>query len=215
MTASAPATSFVAGTIPSSWADAGVVEGWNALQYSADGEPPIVGDLSAIPVPANFTLTDSLTLSGTWIGDDATDVRLVLFPGPGLTGGSVDEVLYDAPYADPWSITLSGEPPADHFSSVDGISGEVALEMPLTFRDNDGNEELNWGDDLLYFACYDDAVVALGYLPEVTELQAGYLLELSGLTPGWAALTIASIGAAPVPEADRENLELSDVCSPL
>lgn len=203
---------WVEGDIPSAWSSAGVLEGWNALSYAAEGEPPTAGDASAIPLDAGFTLAESVTVGGTWEGGDTDGVRLVLFPGTVLAGGSVDEVLYNEPLSDPWEISLAGEPPEDHFASMDGYSGSLALELPYTFADNDGNEELSWGDETLYFACYGDAAVGVAWLPPPADLQAGYLMASAGLSPGWAALAVSGSGFTAVPEDERGALNLSDAC---
>lgn len=204
---------WVEGEIPDTWAEKGVVEGWNAMSYANDGVTPVVGRLSGVPVDAGLAPSDAVTVGGSWTGGGTSDVCLILLPAHVMAGGEVDELLVDEPLEDPWTITMSGDPPEDHYSRADALGGEIVFEFPYAFHDVDGGGTLDDGDDQQRFACDGDAAVAVAYIPPVHTLYAGFQLGRAELRTGWLALSISADHTGELPAEDALALELSDACS--
>jgi len=204
---------WVEGEIPDEWSANGMDPGWNAMSYAIDGVTPVVGNLASVPLDAGLLGADSVTVGGTWTRGDTADVRLILLPAHVMAGGEVDALLYDEPLEDPWEITMSGDPPEDHYSRADSLGGEIVFEFPYAFRDVDGGGTLDDGDEAQSFACDGDAAVALAYIPPVNTLYAGFQLSRAELHTGWLALSISPDHTGELAAEDAGALELSDACS--
>jgi hypothetical protein len=177
---------YVSGPVPSELAAFGIVEGWNGMEFTSDGSPPILHDLAALPIATNLAEHTSITVGGSYAASTGSDSeRVALIPGalPEAPGSAI----YDEVLSNPWTITLDGAPPADHFSELDGI-GNAALEMPLAYTDVDASAGLSEGDTPIAYACWETIPVGLLYVPGVTDLVKAVSWTQYGLGAGWMAV---------------------------
>lgn len=201
---------YVSGTIPSDFADMGLVEGWNALEFLPDGALPVTRDITAIPLDASLAERTSITVGGSYTGEDGASVVFVsslLFEG-----GTVDAFLYDGALSDPWSVTLDGPPDADHFSELEGV-GMAALEVPIAYMDSDGSGGFTDRDTPLYAACADGLPVGLLYLPGITDLLTGWSLTVQGVGSGWVGMSLADSGGVVLTDPQLQDLAMDDSCT--
>ena len=177
---------YVSGPVPEDLAAFGIVEGWNGMEFKSDGSPPAMNDITALPLSTNLTERTSITIGGSYAastGSDAERVALI----PGALPSSPDTVLYDGVLGDPWTISVDGAPPADHFTEMDGV-GNAALELPLAYSDVDGSVSLTDGDAPIAYACWDSLPVGLLYVPGITDLVTAVSWTQYGLGAGWMAV---------------------------
>lgn len=213
---------YFSGPIPASWTSVGVVEGWNALEFdfdSTNGGVTAVGDVSAIPLDTNLWPVSSITIGGTYGGTVKVDgLRLALLPYAAFHAGSLSGfmILEDEALTETWTLSVDGEPPANHFlSSVDWLS-EIAGELPVAYKDQDDSEDLTDGDQWLYLACSGSDAVALFYTPELTDRLAALYYAMSGAATGWSAWAFSPGGNHEAPTAlsssEANRLVISSDC---
>lgn len=201
---------YVTGTIPTDFADMGFVEGWNALEFVPDGALPVPHDITAIPLAADLAVRTSITVGGSYTGEEGASVVFVsslLFEGE-----TVDAFIYDGALSDPWSVTLDGPPDADHFSELEGV-GMAALEVPIAYMDSDGSGGFTDHDTPLYAACSGGLPVGLLYLPGITDLLTGWSLTLQGVGSGWVAMSLADSGGVVLTDAQAQDLAMDASCT--
>lgn len=201
---------FLSGTIPADYADMGLVDGWNALELVPDSQEPVMHDITAIPLAASLAERTSITLGGSYVGDDGAS--LAILPSVMFEGGSVETYVYDGALDDPWSVTLDGAPEADHFAALQGV-GLGALEVPIAYTDSDGSGGHTSPDPLAFPACSDGVVAGLVYLPGVTDLMTGWSLTLQGVGSGWVGLTLEDSGGMLLSDAQLQDLALDGSCT--
>jgi hypothetical protein len=213
---------WIEGDPPPAYQARGLTAGWNAVEMDFDsGGDFTVWDPLAIPLSASLWPNETLTIGGTYGGTaDITDQRLALLPSALFDGVPVSSFLYNAPLTDPWSITITSEPPADHqeYDSESGLF--TAGEIPASYVDESGDGVPGKGDQLGYFTCYDGMpVVAMWLSPALTLETAYYLAAFQaefGWQPGWYPNALDMSGKDPVPvgidPADWNSLELSADC---
>lgn len=207
---------YLSGAVSGELTAAGFIEGWNAMELPTGEGPPTRVDPLAVPLPASFAPVTELEIGGSVSGAVSGGERMALQPFVTFDGSEVDEILLDELLTDPWSMSVSGAPPADHVGILGDGSGpisEAALEIPVTYVDVDGSGDFNGGDQPLYAACNGDAAVALIWLEPPTELQTAFFLSSMGVGAGWAALQIGEAGGAPLTEAERTSLDFGTGCS--
>lgn len=174
---------YAQGTMPDDLP--GVVEGWNGYTPDFDGTDDSISDPLTIPVSDNLRPNDSITLGGTYAGElDAA--RLLVVPGVWMTTGEtdvapIDDIVLEAE----WTVTLDGEPPADHFSELEGV-GNAAMELLFAYTDANENEEYDPGDTPFAAACHEGDVAIMLYLPPITDLEAAWTLG-EAMGTGWVA----------------------------
>ncbi len=178
--------------------------GWNVLRTDVlDGTYA----LDKIGLSTNLLENESISAAGAFSGSDPVEgLGIAAIP----QAESVSSIVYDAPMSDPWSVTLSGTPPTDHFVDM-GDGNVIALEFLLVYSDTDNSDSVSEGDLPLHVVC-DDAgdTISLIYLPEVTELATGLSYVEQGLTPGWVGAVIPADGmSGPTILAESELLALS------
>ncbi|MCP4803820.1 MAG: hypothetical protein GY913_17695 [Proteobacteria bacterium] len=95
--------------------------------------------------------------------------------------GPIDDIILEAE----WTVTLDGEPPADHFSELEGV-GNAAMELLFAYTDANENEEYDPGDTPFAAACHEGDVAIMLYLPPITDLAAAWTLG-EAMGTGWVA----------------------------
>ncbi len=201
---------YITGDIPPEYIDYGMVEGWNALDLTTPEGQPATDDITGIPLDAALGERTSVTFGGSFIGAD--DPGIVMVPFTAFEGGSVDELIYDGPLDDPWSVTLDQIPPEDHFEELEGL-GTAALEVPIAYSDTNRSGGYNDGDTPLYPACHDGLSVGLLYLPAITDLLTGWSLTIQGVGAGWLAITLGDEnGGAVLTEEQLQSLAIDGSC---
>jgi len=181
---------FVSGPVPADLAAFGIVEGWNGMEFTVDNGPPVMHDITALPVETTIAERLSITIGGSYdaySGNAAERVAVV----PGASSTTVTEPLYDGALSDPWTVTLDGAPPADHFGDLEGF-GNAALELPIAYLDADATESVSEGDSPIAYACWNTFPVALLYVPGLTDLVTAVSWTQYGLGTGWLATPLDS-----------------------
>jgi hypothetical protein len=148
--------------------------------------------------------------------------RLAVIPSMALEGAPVASLMYDEPLADPWTITVSGEAPADH-QVVDPDWGlAMAWEIPLSYLDADDSGGLTEGDQPLYLVCLDGSTVVIFWADAARSVEQAWSYEYSWSTfggrPGLFAVAMdpdAADGDPPIQidPVDLLSLELSGACT--
>jgi hypothetical protein len=205
---------YVEGTVPADFEVPGLVPGWNSVHLRVNEDvPPDVADVSAVPLTTNLAVQSPITLGGTWTAaGDLSGYGLVTIPGPFFSGGTVDAYLVDGPLADPWGITLDGEPPADHVTAFEWLGGDGALEVPVAYLDNDHDGAFGAGDEPRYGACSDGVPVGAIWLYPFTDLALGWQLAMQGYTAGWNVLTIGQDQGRVLDAEARAALDVDEAC---
>ncbi|HNC98165.1 MAG TPA: hypothetical protein PKW90_18680, partial [Myxococcota bacterium] len=178
--------------------------GWNVLRTDV---PEDTFPLDAIELSTNLLEIESLSVAGGFSGSESVDtLGMAVIP----QSDPVSSILYDAPLTDPWSVTVSGTPPTDHFVDT-GDGTLIALEFLLVYGDTDNSNSVSDGDVPLYVACDDlGDTLSLIYLPEVTDLRTGLSYVDQGLAPGWVGASIPADGSSgPTLLPESELLTLS------
>ncbi len=201
---------YVSGVIPSGYTDLGVVAGWNAIEFVPDSAVPVIHDIHAIPLHAGLAERTSITVGGSYGGDPGASV--VFVPSTTFQGGTVEAFVYDSEVSDPWSVTLDGAPPPDHFSELDGV-GMAALEVPIAYVDQDGSGGFTDRDAPLYPACSGGVPAGLLYLPGVTDLLTAWSLSVQGVGTGWVGLTLGDSGGAVLTDDELQDLAMDGSCT--
>lgn len=200
---------YVTGDIAPNFVAAGVVEGWNAVFVFSETGPQF-GSAMATPLPTSLLPDTTLTLAGTYTGDP-DDVGLAAFPWNFLQGEPVEELLYDAPIEPNWSITLDGEPPADHFVFLEFLGAEGSLEIVASYADNNASGSYDGGDMPLNGPCYAGVPVGAVWWPGPTELMSALQLTMQGMRPGWLAFPMGD-GGGVLTEEQAQSLVIDDSC---
>ncbi|MCK6523699.1 hypothetical protein L6R49_19995 [Myxococcota bacterium] len=200
---------YFEGDMPMELLLAGVVPGWNALEFVDGQDLPKVYPIEAIPLPLGLRPTPSYTLTGGVAeGIELTGRGLTVVPS--VDGATT--ALHDQALTDPWSLTFSGAPPADHFDRDAGLG--TAVEIPLSYLDLDGSGGLTEGDAAAEAVCVDDRTVAMLYVTPPTELYTAWVLTLQGLGTGWSGLSVTADGAvSTLNEDELGRVEVSGACA--
>lgn len=158
--------------------------GWNAISTT---ELERTYDIEAIPLESNLLTQESISAAGGFIGaEPVEDLGIAAIP----QSENPSFLLYDAPMTDPWSVTLDGTPPSDHFVDT-GDGSLIALEFLLVYGDTDSSDNVSEGDLPLYVACDDQgSSLALIFLPEATDLLTAMSYVNQGLNPGWVGAAV-------------------------
>ncbi|GDX79556.1 hypothetical protein LBMAG42_13670 [Deltaproteobacteria bacterium] len=202
---------YVTGVIPAQYTAMGVVDGWNAMYVFSGDEGPEFSDPMTIPLAANVAVNEELTLGGSF-ADDPDGMGLVVIPGTAFEGGGVDSWLYDGPLAAAWSIPLSGEPPAEHFSAMEGV-GWAAMELPVAYID-EGSGSFGEGDIPTNAACFGGVPVGAIWFPGPTDLMVALQFGMTGMGSGWVAMTTGDVGGGTVlTEAEAASLSIDATCT--
>lgn len=202
---------YVTGVIPAQYLGMGVVDGWNAMFVFSGNEGPEFTDPMAIPLAANVAANLDLTLGGSF-ADDPDGMGLVLIPGTAFEGGGATSWLYDEPLTAAWSIPLSGEPPAEHFSAMEGV-GWAAMELPIAYID-EGARGFGEGDIPTNAACFGGVPVGAIWFPGPTDLMVALQMGLTGMGSGWIAMTTGDVGGGTVlTEEEAATLSIDDSCT--
>jgi hypothetical protein len=218
---------WIEGDPPTEYADLGLVAGWNAIELEVDEENDFAGDFTvrdplAIPLADSLRSVEEMTLGGTYAGTQPmADQRLTLAPHAVVfTGDDVvhAEPLYDEPLSDPWTITVSGEPPQSHQFDVDGLMR--AVDYPVTYVDADGSGGPSAGEALVNMACVGTGFVSVSWdAPPTTVAMAAnyeYLFSRIGVLPGWSASVTDTdpVETRGLEAAELTGLELTSACVP-
>ncbi len=165
--------------------------GWNVFRTDLPegGSYPLDG----IELSTNLLENESISAAGGYTGEGTPDgLGLAVFP----QSQSFSFLLYDEPMSDPWSVTLEGTPPSDHFVDT-GDGTLIALEFLLVYGDTDNSNNISEGDVPLYVTCNDAGdTISLVYLPEVRDLLIGSSFVSQGLSPGWVGASNPVDGSA-------------------
>ncbi|MCB9796439.1 MAG: hypothetical protein H6741_27395 [Alphaproteobacteria bacterium] len=206
---------FLEGDIPQQLLLLGFRHGWNAIELDFEGGGvPSVGEIDAIPLPANLWPNQELTFGGTYSAEtDIETQRLVVVPSTLFNGDLPTSLLYDEDLTETWSVTLSGEPPQDHRETGE-FSG--AYEVALTYVDNDASGGFSEGDAPIYVPCLEDQAVAAVWVDAPTDVFVAAYTSVVGASVGWSALAIASDGSGDSTTLTAEQatqLDISGGCS--
>ena len=180
---------YLSGEIPAELQVLGLQEGWNALRSS--GKYPEVLPLDEIPLEERLTVVEHLTLGGTYAAASPplASLSLAMVPGFVFEGTLPEALLVDEALTSPWSVTVSGAPPAEHITT-DEVGIAAALEVLLAYTDADGVPGLSEGDAAHYAACLADTPVVAMYLPMPTDPLLALSMAVEGIGPGWQAYGI-------------------------
>ena len=203
---------YVSGPIPPDLLALGLGPGWNAVDSRALEGDLGIGDIMDIPLDANLANNDEITLSGSYAGIELPNLLLSLLPYVVFSGGTVDALLFEEPLDGDWTMTISGEPPADHYVPLDGLAEEAAMEFPVAWQDADASGTVTDGDTALYTACAGSDTAVLIYLPPVTDLNTAYSYAAFGLSAGWGALAFTDAEPYALDASARSSLVISDDC---
>lgn len=200
---------YFEGELPMELLLAGILPGWNALEFVDGQDLPSVYPIDAVPLPLSLRPTTAYALTG----GVAEGIEL---DGRGLTvvpsADGAASALSDQALTNPWRLSFSGAPPEDHMERDGGLG--TAVEIPLTYLDLDASGTLTEGDAAAEAVCLDDRVVAMLYVEPPTELDAAYVLTLQGLGTGWAPLAVSADGSiSALAETDLADVQVSGDCS--
>lgn len=167
---------FMADPVPDELAARGLTVGWNVLGYPSGTLYP----LSAVPMSLHRPQND-ITVGGTVEGlRGEGDPALVLFPyGVGAEATPLHDALLEG---DAWTLTLTGEPPADHHHPN---APEFAFEQPLAYLDR-APSGFDSGDRAYSYACYRASAVYLQWY-ETDDFGAAFTPLMGGMGAGWTA----------------------------
>jgi hypothetical protein len=200
---------YFEGEMPMALLLAGILPGWNALEFVDGQDLPTVYPIDAVPLPLSLRPTPAYTLSGGVAEGIELDGR-GLTVVPSVDGAT--SVLFDQALTNPWSLGFSDAPPDDHLERDGGLA--TAVEIALSYLDLDGSGDLTDGDAPAEAVCLDDRAVAMLYVEPPTELYAAWVLTLQGLGAGWSPLAIGADGSiATITEAELVDVQVSGDCS--
>ncbi len=200
---------FFDGALPPDLLAAGLHSGWNAMIFA--GEDFTVGDPEAMQIP--IALTETLTLGGTTDDTINHDHRLVALPATIFAGLPVSALLADTslPGDGTWSITLDGEPPADHFVDIDGDGAEEAVELPAAYVDGDHTGGFSDGDTVVALGCVDGKPIGGWWLAPPDDIVQLISIQSAGYSLGWLAVLLADEGGI-VSDEQAQTAVLSTSC---
>lgn len=202
---------YITGVIPEEYTAMGAVDGWNAILLFTDSGDPEFTDPMGIPLSANTSVNEDLTLAGRFRGDP-DGMGLVVIPGSAFEGGGVESWLYDEALTPSWSIPLTGEPPAEHFSTMEGI-GWAAMELPIAYVDERA-AGFGEGDIPTLAACFDGVPVGAIWFGGPTDLMMALQFSVTGMGSGWIAMTTGDVGGGTVlTEEEAATLSIDDSCT--
>ena len=189
--------------VPDAFETGGAELGWNALAIRSLSSDLQVYEPTNVPLEIHEP-REEITVGGDYVGA-AADIGVLAAPYVMLDGGMVTSYLHDAPLdGNSFTVTFSGEPPADHFSDDDGDGFEEAGELLLSYADNAPPDGYGTGDEIKYPACFDSQIVLLYWLDGFDDLARATIYGSMGLTAGWNAVT--SDGADGLGILDDTNL---------
>jgi hypothetical protein len=142
------------------------------------------------------------------------DRRIALVPSQYFDDKTVRS-LVDQSLTDPWSVTLYGAPPADHFMPPENgftTAGEVAL----VYQD-DGNQTLDMSDLMwgINTICSDLGPVTMLYVPGPTDFSSAMMSVGVGMPSGWNIITTSGEEEEMnlLTETEFQSLEIDDDCT--
>lgn len=202
--------------VPSDLSRMGLMEGWNAFTLLDDSI--LLHELSEIPIEARFwpdDATTSISIGGQ-VSKEISAPGLALVSLLTMKALPVDSI-FDDPEAlevPDWEISLTDAPPADHlFDAGDGLSS-VALEFPVAYQDGNLNGYFDRADPIPGFACFEETLVVLMFLPAFTELSLAWYAEVYGFKPGWLTMADSDGEAIILDSTQASALTLSSACTP-
>ncbi len=202
-------TFYLDGVLPTEMIDAGYVAGWNALKITSSGNE--LGDPLAQPLPV--LLNDELVLGGDHDDTIAATDRVTTLSASAFSAGTVPAALDVTDVGDTWSLTLSGEPPSDHFADIDGDGREEAVELALAYTNVGGSYGFDVGTDTdRGFACLDGLPVVGWWFASSTDITELLYLNQAGVALGWNAIQITGSDTAFLTPEDAQSLTLSTSC---
>ena len=200
---------WVEGTISPEAAATGVLPGWNAVDFrDAAARAP----LDAIPLPVVFMGSRSVTVEGDGGAEPAPDGIVI-----GARSGALAPVASVA-WSDPWSLTLTDAPPADHVTGSPDSGLRSAMEDLFAWTDADASGAWSSPDDTRPL-CTDapgaSAPVRLFWLEgDTTNLAEVVYAGFNGLRWGWNAVVAPSHDVIIAVSADQAaSLTLVSTCS--
>ncbi len=201
---------YVEGTIPAEYSASGVVAGWNDFTFTESGISS--SPATAVPLATNLTPVDTLTFGGTWGASDLKTARygLALLPGSVFTGGAVESYVVDQVMTDPFTATVTGDPPLDHQQELDIPGSTGALEVPVAYFDITDDNVYASGDILAHGVCFDGSQVIVSWLAPPTSLGTAYTYAATGRVVGWGIYS-AGTGEA-LTGIEAAGLEITDSC---
>lgn len=210
---SATMVAYVGGALPPELASLGIVLGWNALTFSRSGDVPRPVPTGAIPLPLNLDPAMDITFGGT-TGGEPDGWELLVAPATMFSGGA-GEPLYTAALTTPWSVTLSGAPPASHLQDFDDAGRfRGAYEMPLAWADTDEVTGLSEGDRLQN-ACILTAdgpvLTQILWVEPLTDALYAVQFGFMGYNAGWMAIAATGEGTR-MDDATLTSLLFADGC---
>jgi hypothetical protein len=198
------------GTLPDSIP--GLIEGWNGYIPAFDDGDGQASDPLTIPVSDNVKPVEEIELSGT--GDTAENLRLMLTPISLITEGT-GEAMWDQPLAGTFTTSLVGAPPQEHLDTYEGL-GEAALELYISYIDNDASGSFTPGDGPLHTGCFDGrAVFVVWREPAELSLTEAWMAALQGMQSGWSAMLLNGEGEGPtvLDPSNYGDIQIDDSCS--
>ena len=198
-----------------------VTSGWGAIEMTFTEAPPTPGDITNMPLTANLQAAESLTFGGTY--DSSLGNRRIAI-GASATFETTFETMADIDASDPWTLTLEGVPPDNHFLADDGSdTTPMALGTGFVYEDLNGSgafevEDLYNSTSGIYSICYDTMgnmapqPVSIVYSREPTDFTTAMYYGMYGLGVGWSVLISESDVPMVITGAELNNLIIDANC---
>lgn len=169
------------------YAPVGISEGWNFFTPLSE----TFSSFSNLPMPSNLNPVDVLSFGGSYAGSGVVERRLVLVPVD-MPATSMDpEMVWDSPIDTNWTCELKNKPPQNHFSLSSDEALLIAVEVPFSYTDQDGDGAYDETSDILeYPACTETAGVAAVFSASPSDLATALSFQLGGLRPGWMMMKL-------------------------
>ena len=178
---------WVEGEIGASYAEIGLVAGWNAVYIDPSHQLNVVDPL-ALLLPPNMTPVTELAISGG------------IAPGAaGFVGAFLGVEAYaEVSAQDAWSLSLVGDPGASGELAAFGATG--ALLGLGVFDDADTSGGWSAGDPVVHGVCAGAVPVYAAWLDPADDIAAALERQRRGYSNGWN--TVSAPDTAEVLSAD-------------
>ena len=199
-----------------------ITSGWGALEMTFTEEPPTPGDITNMPLTANLQVAETLTIGGTY--DSSLGNRRIAIAAS-ATFETTLETMADIDASDPWTLTLEGVPPDNHFMDDEGSDATpMALGTGLVYEDLNDSGALEVEDfynsaSAIYSICHDSMgnmaaqPVSIVYSREPTDFTTAMYYGMYGLGVGWSVLISESDVPMVITGAELNNLIIDANCS--
>jgi hypothetical protein len=196
-----------------------ITQGWGAIEMTFTEEPPTSVDLENVPLDANLTVVDSVTIGGSF--DTALGDKRIAFVPIEANDASQVVAVVDEVATNPWTVTFSGAPPESHYNDGED-EFQMAMEIPLVYEDVNGNGAFEIEDMMdessVSTVCYDgmggmtpQSIVAV-YSSPPTDFRAAMYLRMYNLGCGWSIMINTDSDPIFLSSQDHNNMVIDSTC---